>query len=186
MFAQHCQTGVEFTLCCEKPCVSWFRSSGTRASFVGVCGGGQDCSPIRPRILKYGTASARSALVRPWSSICTSANCQACWMSSMGGLICTSVWGGQMGKGMDRAQDALGLLYSHTVIIRSSSILVCVCCFSYKLLRPSVAVLHATDRVMGPEGNVCLAGCVSVGPHVQAGVAGVCVFSINTVLKHCA
>jgi len=94
--------------------------------------------------------------------------------------------GAEVGKGMDCAQDAVGLLYSHTVIIRSSSILVCVCCFSYKLLRPSVAVLHATDRVMGPEGNVCLAGCVSVGPHVQAGVAGVCVFAINTVLKHCA
>jgi hypothetical protein len=88
-----------------------------------------------------------------------------------------------MGKGMDCAQDAVGLLYSHTVIIRSSSILaldpgVRLSCFSYKLLRPSVAVLHATDRVMGPEGNVCLAGFVSVGPHVQAGVArsrGMCV-----------
>jgi hypothetical protein len=38
-----------------------------------------------------------------------------------------------MGKGMDCAQDAVGLLCSHTVI------LVCVCCFSFtcRLLRPS-------------------------------------------------
>ena len=73
--------------------------------------------------------------------------------------------------------------YGHNTVILDPGVRLC---FSYKLLRPSVAVLHATDRVMGPEGNVCLAGCVSVGPHVQAGVAGVCVFSINTVLKHCA
>jgi hypothetical protein len=44
MFAQHCQTGVEFTLCCEKPCVSWFRSSGKG---LGVCGGGLARGPWR-------------------------------------------------------------------------------------------------------------------------------------------